>query len=629
MNSPFHAPRRFVLTLAIAIAGFGAARVGLFANPSVDRPFLRLPAGLTPKASLGKSLFFDTSLSTPVGQSCGSCHSPSAGFTFPDSAINLALGVAPGVIGGRFGFRAVPQVSYAAFNPPGPPFYDHPIAVYVGGQFWDGHANDLADQAMFPFVNPNEMNNLTHNLADPALVVQKVAAGPSAESFKSVYGADVFTRPQAAVFAAVADAIAEYEKSSEVSPFSSKYDAWRAGKAELSAAELHGLRLATGTWTGRPDGASFPRFAQCVTCHTIPSVPSSAPDLWTNTCYQNIGVPRNPANPFYTQTDGTANPVGFNPQGESFVDIGLGATLYPRIGLPPGNTGPGSNGMGDFFGINGLFKAPSLRNVDMRPAAGFVKAYMHNGVFKSVKDVVHFYNTRNLTTLTGEVIDFTRDNPYQGLLGTPLWGTPEYASIDTLHNPEGLLPTDPAATGTGGESSAQVGNLGLTDEEEDHLVAFLATLTDGYFDPNIDADLCNPITSQPVSQVICLGGSARFTVASRDPDPVAYQWRHGSPPQPIDGANTSYYIVVVASAADVGPYDCVITSACGEITSRAAGLAVCAADFNCSGDVSVQDLFEFLQAWFAGEMAADSDGSGAVGMADIFGFLRSWFTKCA
>ena len=78
------------------------------------------------------------------------------------------------------------------------------------------------------------------------------------------------------------------------------------------------------------------------------------------------------------------------------------------MGLPAGNMGQHNNGQGDFLAINGTFKAPTLRNVDKRPSAGFVKAYMHNGFFKSLPQVVHFYNTRNLTSVPGEVLDFTK-----------------------------------------------------------------------------------------------------------------------------------------------------------------------------------------------------------------------------
>lgn len=576
------------------------------------------------KAVLGRELFFDQTLSVPAGQSCASCHAPEAGFTHPDSSINARFGVAPGAIRTRFGSRAVPQVSYAAFIQPGPPFYNPVIGLYAGGQFWDGHAADLEDQAKFPFVNPNEMNNLTHDLPDPSLVVRQVATGRSAARFRAVFGADVFSRPTSEVFGLVAEAIAAYERSGEVSPFSSKYDAWRAGLARFTPSETLGLRLVTGTWTGRPDGAAYPRFAHCVECHAIPSTPSGSPDLWTDTGYQNIGVPRNPNNPFYLQTDRASNPVGYNPLGTAFVDYGLGATFYTRMGLPPGNIGPGSDGEGDFLGVNGTFKAPSLRNVDRRPHRGFVKAYMHNGVFKSLEQVVHFYNTRNLTTARGEVIDFTRDDPYAGLRGRPLWATPEYPSFETLVNPSGILGTLPG-TGAGGESDGQVGNLGLTAREEEAIVAFLRTLSDGYFRPNFDA-ACVAVISQPVSQRVSLGGSAKFTVAPSVRDDVAYQWRVDG--VPIEGETLSFYTIVAATLADAGRYDCVISVPCGGVTSRGAELEVCAADFNGDGAVSRDDLVEFMEAFRDAQSSADLNADGMVDGQDLRVFFEAYFAGC-
>jgi cytochrome c peroxidase len=97
---------------------------------------------------------------------------------------------------------------------------------------------------------------------------------------------------------------------------------------------------------------------------------------------------------------------------------------------------------------------------------------MHNGYFKTLKDVVHFYNTRNLTT-RGEIINLIAANPYANIAGKPLWPAPEYASAATLQNAAGR-PAGPAS---------RVGNLGLTDQEENQIVAFLGTLSDGYFVP--------------------------------------------------------------------------------------------------------------------------------------------------
>jgi len=433
-----------------------------------------VPSSERASIGLGRVLFFDTELSNPPGQSCASCHSVGAGWTFPDSKTNERLGVPTGAVPGRAESRAVPPVAYAAYIPSGPPTYDFFMGSFVGGLFWDGHATDLTDQVHFPLENPNEMNNLAHGELDAANIARKVRYGHNAEKFKAVYGPTSLEDPPQQVLSEIAKSISDYEKSAEVSPFSSKYDAYVLGKATLSDQEMAGLRLVTGSLNGRPGGPANYKFAQCVLCHAIPSDIRQGPDLWTNSCYANIGVPRNPNNPFYAETDSKTNPLGYNPAGADFVDLGLGDFLYPSLGLPSGNIGAESNGQGDYYAINGTFKATTLRNVDARPSDDFVKAYMHNGCLKSLKDVVHFYNTRNLTTVKGEIIDFTQDDPYAHLQGKPLWPEPEYPSPDTLQNPDG----QPAS------AQAQVGNLGLTDEEEDEIVAFLKTLTDGFFRPN-------------------------------------------------------------------------------------------------------------------------------------------------
>jgi cytochrome c peroxidase len=437
------------------------------ADSSVTRQFAAHMAQViasqqVPLAALGKELFFDTSLSNPAGQSCATCHSPLTGFTGPNSSVNLILGTVPGIVPGRFGNRNVPSVAYSVFSPTGP-FYDSDFSAYAGGQFWDGRARNTTIQASFPFQNPNEMNNVLHNVADPALVVQHIADGPYSDFYKNVFGQDIFTKSVATNLECIGLAMSAYEQSPEVVPFSSKYDFYLAGKVLLSPAETRGLRLYSGTLNGRPGGVPNYKNAQCSLCHGIPSSTSAGPDIFSNFCYANIGVPRNPRNPYYSMTNQGSNPLGYNPLGQNYIDMGLGDFLYPAAGLPSGNNG------NDTVLINGTFKAPSLRNVDKRPAGNFIKAYMHNGYFKSLSQVVHFYNTRNLTTQPGEVIDFTQPNPYAGLVGTPLWPAPEYVG-QTLQN----------ASGAPGSAAAQVGNLGLTTSEESDIVAFLKTLSDGW-----------------------------------------------------------------------------------------------------------------------------------------------------
>jgi cytochrome c peroxidase len=192
-----------------------------------------------------------------------------------------------------------------------------------------------------------------------------------------------------------------------------------------------------------------------VFCHTINSTPTDGPDLFTNSTFSNTGVPKNPNNPYYTETNSTTDPVGYNPLGAAYVDYGLADFLYSQSQLSSG---------ADPLAVNGKFKAPTLRNVDKRPDPNFVKAYAHNGYFKSLPQIVHFYNVRNLTTVPGEVIDFTKAQPYAAIRGKPLFPMPECPSAVTLVNPAG--------------TAGSIGNLGLTPQEENDIVNFPGTLSD-------------------------------------------------------------------------------------------------------------------------------------------------------
>jgi cytochrome c peroxidase len=432
------------------------------------------PPGGGPVAQLGKAIFFDTNLSSPAGMSCSSCHAPEAGFSSPNSYANNVDGTVPGAIQSRFGNRKPMTISYSWFMPEGETFWNRRQRAWEGGFFADGRAETMEEQADAPFMNPNEMDNVLHGTGNSDLVVKKVLGGSYTDLLKQAYGDDALTKSSSVIYLMIRQSIAEYERSREVSPFSSKYDAVIAGQAQFTPSELNGLRLFTGSMTGRLGGPANFKSAECITCHSISDSEndSSRRDFFTNWTYANIGVPKNPHNPFYKQTSAKLDPKGFNPDGDHYIDLGLGAVMYPRRGLPAGNTGPGNDGRGDFLAINGEFRVPSLRNVDKRPNASFIKCYMHNGVFKSLKDVVHFYNTRNLTK-TGEIIDLASATPYANVKAKPNWPMPEVPSPVTLQNPAGK-PNSPAA---------RVGNLGLTEQEENDIVAFLKTLSDGYFTP--------------------------------------------------------------------------------------------------------------------------------------------------
>lgn len=191
-------------------------------------------------------------------------------------------------------------------------------------------------------------------------------------------------------------------------------------------------------------------------------------------CYANIGLPKNPGNPFYAQTQCDSNPNGCNPLGADFIDYGLGANPNPA---PDGRRFMHAQ-PGDIPQFRGLFKAPSLRDVDLRPHPYFLKSFMHNGVFKSLPEIVHFYNKRNIATNSvGQEVAF--DLAVGAPPGfTAIFPPPEV--LDNVQNAAGLTPDEANATV---RINGQIGHLELTRQEEADIVNFLKTLTDGYTSP--------------------------------------------------------------------------------------------------------------------------------------------------
>jgi hypothetical protein len=106
----------------------------------------------------------------------------------------------------------------------------------------------------------------------------------------------------------------------------------------------------------------------------------------------------------------------------------------------------------------------------------------------------------------------------------------------------------------------------------------------------------------------------------------SYQWRKNL--GLISGGTSPSLSISPVGTGDAGSYDCVVTGTCGQAVSDAATLVVCAADYNCSGAVTVQDIFDFLAGWFANSPSADFNGSGSVTVQDIFDFLAAWFAGC-
>jgi cytochrome c peroxidase len=389
----------FVLALMLIVFAANASADGLM---------------LTKQEMLGKLLFFDKNLSEPKGQSCAFCHGPEVGFTGPDHLVNATIAVYPGAVPNRFGNRKPPSAAYGGNSP-----VLHYTTMWIGGMFWDGRAtgwtlgDPLAEQAKGPFLNP-----LEQNMPSAKAVVDRVLASFYRSLFIEVCGKAYDVTKY---YTCIARSIAGYERSKEVSAFTSKYDSYLKGMAKLTDKERLGLELFEGK-------------AKCSNCHiSRPDPITKRPPLFTDYTYDNLGVPSNPMNPFYYEPE-------WNPLGTSWIDYGLGDFLK-SAGYP-------------YMTEQGKMKVPTLRNVDKRPYPMFVKSFGHNGFFKSLEAIVHFYNTRDtLPACAPNVIPVLTANL------PDCWPEPEVGmNVNT----------------------AEIGDLGLTAEEEAAVVAFLKTLSDGY-----------------------------------------------------------------------------------------------------------------------------------------------------
>jgi cytochrome c peroxidase len=300
------------------------------------------------KTALGKALFFDPSLSGSGKLACATCHSPAHAFG-PPNALPVQLGGndmrAPG-------FRAVPTLKYLQSIPA---FTEHfhdsddegdesVDAGPTGGLTWDGRVDTGAQQARIPLTSAFEMSS------SPAHVAAAVRAAPYADAFRDAYGAQVLADDEA-TFDAVLEALGIFEQTpATFYPYTSKYDAYLAGKATLSAAELRGLELFNDERKGN-----------CASCHLSERAKDGSPPQFSDFGLIALGVPRN-----------RALAVNRDPR---FFD--LGACGPERTDL---------KGQDEYCGI---FRTPTLRNVALR------KTFFHNGIYHSLEDVLRFYAERD------------------------------------------------------------------------------------------------------------------------------------------------------------------------------------------------------------------------------------------
>jgi cytochrome c peroxidase len=456
---------------------------------------------------LGKYLFFDK-ISDPTRQACATCHAPDAGWTNGTSGINLKQVAVTGANPHTVGNLKPPSNAYASFLPdlntscglgstlPG---LVVPSGV-CGGNFWNGRAkgnsagvtgatgiaanaveslkelrDDLgleflvgveqlawgvkylgptADQAhASPFVNPVEQG-----LPDRLAACEHVQKQKYAALYERVWDGPVTCDNDVAVnisFARFAVALAAYQHSNEVNAFDSKRDRALANDADGKFPlddftdeenEGHDLFYNAGLAPGTEPDPDLPR-TNCSFCHNSSGFP-----------LPHLGPPFGNGTP--------VDELGTNPE-ELYADM-----AYHNIGTPrnheiPGNPAPDDPGVIGLEAISGVpghrgaQKTPTLRNVDKRRGAGFKKAYSHNGWFKSLESLVHFYNTAVVDGATAAEFGITRcpDGVVteKDALAQNCWPEPENV---------GLL------------AFGLIGDMGMDAVQEAALVAYLKTLTD-------------------------------------------------------------------------------------------------------------------------------------------------------
>ncbi len=399
---------------------------------------LRPPVqALSALARLGEQIFRDPSLSASGRQSCASCHSPERSFGPPNDR-DVQIG---GPAMATEGVRPPPSLAYLYRQGPfaiGPAAGEtdavipldqlaqaaqgaprasksagvSPAAAAMvpsGGLFWDGRDDTLMGQAQGPMMNPAEMAN-----ANMDEVAAKLVRAPYAAQFKPLFGQAVLSNP-AMLFTEAMSALSRYQiEAAAFHRFDSKYDHWLEGKARLSRAEMRGLRL-----------FNDPAKGNCAGCHLSQPTRDGLPPLFTDTEYEALGLPRNP------RLAANRNP--------HYADMGL--------------CGPYRTDLARQTQYCGMFLTPTLRNAAQRGV------YFHNGLYHNLKQVLDFYNYRDVQPgriyprgAAGKIAKYD-DLPAR-----------YHANVDVADAPFDRKPGDQPA---------------LTDAESADIIAFIRTLDDG------------------------------------------------------------------------------------------------------------------------------------------------------
>ncbi|KMK52399.1 methylamine utilization protein MauG [[Actinobacillus] muris] len=322
------------------VCGLLLVALSVGAKESAERV---VPAGGIDKALLGQILFFDHRLSFNGTQNCATCHNPDAAFI--DTRQNSGQGmVSQGDNPALFGVRNSPTILYARFSPEF--HFDPESQSYIGGQFWDGRADNLQKQAGMPPLDPLEMG-----MPDELSLAKRLLYTPMYVNLLTQHYGEKVWNTVDDVYSAMEDALATFQKESALlAPFDSKYDRSLKGEYRLTPLEAQGKELFFN-----------PEKTHCSRCHLRHSDQPHSQETFTNYHYENIGVPSNPAL------------IKHNGLPADYIDRGLGGN--PKAAGDPHQMGK--------------FKVPTLRNVAVTPP------YMHNGVFKELKTVLLYLDSFN------------------------------------------------------------------------------------------------------------------------------------------------------------------------------------------------------------------------------------------
>jgi cytochrome c peroxidase len=461
-------------------------------------------------------MLFDKNMSPGRNEACTSCHMPYAGWAWPIPSVNLTMIAYPGTEHFRAGKRTAQRHTYSPFYPVLQ--FNAEQQLFFGGNFWDSRAtgyllrNPDAEQAQGPPVDTQEMGN-----PDTACIAFKLKQAVYRPLFEELWGKDSLeinfppdtekicaTPGGAAMFGGDPEpiklgpeerteantvydrwglSIDAYEQSVAVSAFTSKFDAMLKGNYTFTANEQAGYNLFKGK-------------GNCNSCHVdgrgttlmpgqvdTSTTATANPPLFTCFGSANEGLPLNPRNAFYYQTKPDSFGFTPNPLGFGYRDLGMGTFLRSGFGSGPN---PNRRWISQAPSVDGQFQVATTRNVGLAPlqcptteAPGpyFQKEFFHNGYIKSLKQLVHFYNTRDVKGIAFSVT--SGHCPAGKTEKVDCWPMPEVRN----------------------NLDMTTGKLGLTDEEENQIVAFLKTLTDGFTRPYSNRDT---FTGQCMK-----GGSAR------------------------------------------------------------------------------------------------------------------------